>query len=76
MAAIYASSLLTIVAAQGDSDEEGLHGILSVQRVPKGNSKTPEQLIRKSAWELIGTAWYSRGWTFQENLFAKEADIS
>lgn len=71
IAAIYASSLLTIVSAQGDSDGEGLYGSLSARNIPKGNIESPEQVTRKSAWQLLGTVWYSRGWTFQENLFAR-----
>lgn len=73
---IYAAADLTIVAACGDGAEDGLFGTEGTPRKPLkplivgpsfavGPVSFPfENLIKK-------TAWYKRGWTFQEYVFSR-----
>jgi len=83
MGAIYAASYLTIVAAQGDNDGEGLHGVSRPKRHRLAGRFKPastyesqhNQMVRRSAWQLIGTTWFCRGWTFQEHIFARRKII-
>ena len=75
MASIYADSYLTIVAAQGDDADAGLHGVSSVtpphqlvtsdledqsQRGPLRYQNHYEAIVTQ-AKGLMDTNWYSRG---------------
>jgi hypothetical protein len=107
MAAIYAGSSLTIIAAFGHDEDDGLLNITPEEQAQsllsnsnvrdkndtKGGSKTfanskanlrqPRQFTSWShldimTWQcqrLVMSNWYSRGWTLQENLFARRKII-
>jgi hypothetical protein len=110
MAAIYAGSSLTIVAAFGHDEDNGLLDVTPEKQKPsaqsllrnlnardkneiEGGSKThsnftanlrqPRQFAARShldvmTWQcqhLVMSNWYTRGWTFQENLFARRKII-
>jgi hypothetical protein len=78
MAAIYANSTLTIIAAEGENASYGLLGLegISKPRVlqdrwwPFGDT---EKVIQpRFPWFHMGqTPYFKRGWTFQEYLFSK-----
>ncbi|KAF1851982.1 HET-domain-containing protein [Cucurbitaria berberidis CBS 394.84] len=74
MAELYANSHLTLVAASGESAASGLGRTLGL-----GPSETRrwkyEQYskILHHGWPLQESTWGSRGWTFQENIFARRA---
>jgi hypothetical protein len=66
MAAIYANSTLTIIAAEGENAAYGLLGL-------EGISK-PRILViqpRFPWYHMAQTPYFKRGWTFQEYLFSK-----
>jgi hypothetical protein len=74
MASIYAYATITIIAAQGIDAHEGLYGV-------KGNisrrRQYPQEIFPVGGEKMIKryfprteSAWYSRGWTYQEGVFA------
>ncbi|KAK3369558.1 heterokaryon incompatibility protein-domain-containing protein [Lasiosphaeria ovina] len=78
MGAIYASAIVTIVAADGDGSEgiAGLKGVpgsasrnLSQQIIRFGDEKV---VIRRGRMVFLegDTPYYTRGWTYQERLMA------
>ncbi|KAH8657486.1 heterokaryon incompatibility protein-domain-containing protein [Tricladium varicosporioides] len=81
MAQIYANSYFTIVAAQGSDADAGLCGISTVtpprsllEREPLRYQDNYDALSTQ-AEELMDTNWYTRGWTFQEQLFSRRKII-
>ncbi|KAK0743958.1 heterokaryon incompatibility protein-domain-containing protein [Schizothecium vesticola] len=102
MAVIYRNAYATIVAAQGEHADEGLHGVQTVPRMlwscgrredhewwyslhlpdrrdltlarppkPKDpRSMDDREMMQRFGRVLLRTTWYSRGWTFQEQLFS------
>ena len=78
MAAIYANSTLTIIAAEGEDAEHGLLGLEGVSKSRELKARwTPfgekEKVIQsRFPWShLPQTPYFKRGWTFQEYLFSK-----
>jgi len=78
MAAIYANSTLTIIAAEGEGAEHGLLGLkdISKPRDLKERWRTfgdTEKVINpRFPWfHLANAPYFKRGWTFQEYLFSK-----
>lgn len=77
MAEIYTNSYFTIVAAQGDDADAGLRGISQI--TPPRHFKNTNALkyenhyeaISIQAMRLMRSKWYSRGWTFQEQIFSR-----
>ena len=69
MAMVYAQAYVTIIAANGWDANHGLRGIRNVTE--------PRQLSRYAGdnfYESLqphSSFWYSRGWTFQEMVFAR-----
>lgn len=78
MAAIYANSTLTIIAAEGENAEHGLPGLKGISK-PRElkdrwmNFGETEKVIKpRFPWfHLAQTPYFKRGWTFQEYLFSK-----
>ncbi|OAL44746.1 hypothetical protein IQ07DRAFT_521481 [Pyrenochaeta sp. DS3sAY3a] len=76
MADIYRNSYATIIAAQGSDVNGGLRGINTATWArPHKPTKHPLEMSDKEtmaamARNLMKTKWYSRGWTFQEQLFS------
>jgi hypothetical protein len=72
MARIYASAEFTIVAAGGSDADHGLRGIggPSQSRTPDGVMYHPFDLEYRTGFP-VGSVWASRGWTFQESIFAR-----
>ncbi|PVH71448.1 HET-domain-containing protein [Cadophora sp. DSE1049] len=75
MDSIYASAQLTIIAAAGDDPDIGLPGVNGTLRRPQpacrlGDYKMVSSLVTATV-SLSGTAWTSRGWTFQEGLLSR-----
>lgn len=80
MASIYAHATVTIIAAQGGDADSGLRGVARYGSKPQrthqdvfsvGSEKVVNRIFdfrytRK--WKLEN--WYSRGWTYQEDLFS------
>jgi hypothetical protein len=76
MDTIYEQALCTIVVANGDDADHGIHGVLPTSRIRKQptyevapelhlvQSKTMEDLIK-------GTKYSSRAWTFQEYALSR-----
>jgi Heterokaryon incompatibility protein (HET) len=74
MGDIYENSILTIIAAAGDSPDFGLPGVS--QRARKQypliqlRSLTLATLPPAIEQEVLASAWNTRGWTYQEGLLA------
>ncbi|KAF2103732.1 HET-domain-containing protein [Rhizodiscina lignyota] len=78
MAAIYANASVTIVAANGTDPGRALPGLRHASeprnfcqgsyRLP-GGENVVESLAHRSV--NLPSSWSERGWTFQENLFAR-----
>ncbi|KAH6670195.1 heterokaryon incompatibility protein-domain-containing protein [Halenospora varia] len=74
MTSIYAYATVTIIAAQGNDADEGLRGVkgdVSKRR------QHPQEIFTVGGEKMIKryfppatSAWYSRGWTYQEGVFA------
>jgi hypothetical protein len=76
MASIYANSVLTIVAADGEDANYGLRGIRMAslpRNRPQQTSKLPNgaQIVEPNYSTPEGSTWSRRGWTFQESLFSR-----
>lgn len=78
MAAIYANSTLTIIAAEGEDAEFGLPGLKGISKPREMKERwidfgEKEKVIRSMfPWfHLAQTPYFKRGWTFQEYLFSK-----
>ena len=69
MGAIYARAYVTIVAANGWDANHGLRGIHSVTE-PRQLSRFTEDNFHESL-QPHSSIWYSRGWNFQEMIFAR-----
>ena len=69
MGAVYARAYVTIVAANGWDANHGLRGIRNVTE-PRQLSRYAEDSIHESL-QPHSSIWYSRGWTFQEMIFAR-----
>ncbi|KAF2656427.1 HET-domain-containing protein, partial [Lophiostoma macrostomum CBS 122681] len=70
MAAIYAGSCLTIIAAYEQNEDWDF-------RQPPIRNNTPEHyaMMKWQCQRLMRSNWYSRGWTFQEHTFARRMII-
>jgi hypothetical protein len=77
MGAIYANAMITIIAADGDSNDGllGLNGIsaprmLEHKVIPFANEKI---IVRNTqTFSMVGnTPYYERGWTYQEFMLSK-----
>jgi Heterokaryon incompatibility protein (HET) len=75
MGAIYGNAYITIVAAQGENANSGLHGICGVSR----SRRFEQQKYRiADGYELaelrtginLKSLWRMRAWTYQEQLFS------
>ena len=78
MAAIYANSTVTIIAAEGENAEHGLCGIQGVSKKRELKQVIfefgdKEKVIKpKFPWYRVAQSpYFKRGWTFQEYLFSK-----
>jgi hypothetical protein len=75
MGFVYGGAHLTIVAAFGDSADDGLPGISIPRRdrhtflTIKGVSINTQP--RSATKSLLHSRWYTRGWTFQELVLSK-----
>lgn len=69
MGAVYARAYVTIIAANGWDANHGLRGIRNVTE-PRYLSRYAEDNFYESL-QPHSSAWYSRGWTFQEMIFAR-----
>jgi hypothetical protein len=76
MAAIYATSVLTLIAGDGDDAQHGLRGLrgstepraLFQDTIPFGK----HQLVKENNQLSFSTnTYYHRAWTFQEYIFSK-----
>ncbi|KAH8676521.1 heterokaryon incompatibility protein-domain-containing protein [Tricladium varicosporioides] len=78
MALVYANASLTIVAADGIDSNHGLRGLRGLSTQPRNVSQTLYPLsedlkvLMKANRHIRQSIWYSRGWTFQEGLFARK----
>jgi Heterokaryon incompatibility protein (HET) len=78
MAAIYANSTLTIIAAEGEDAEHGLLGLKGISKSRELEERwrtfgdTEKVIQPRFPWfHLAKTPYFKRGWTFQEYLFSK-----
>jgi hypothetical protein len=75
---IYKSASLTIFAAGGIDANSGLGGVRPASRAIKNVTGILEGICLVNAedpFDLEGTVWSSRGWTFQEEIFSKRCVI-
>ncbi|KAH8650015.1 heterokaryon incompatibility protein-domain-containing protein [Xylariales sp. PMI_506] len=76
MVSIYANSVLTIVAAEGDHADCGIRGLRGVSESRKCQQRvfdldSGRVRIVHVPWPILfETTWFNRGWTFQEWLFS------
>jgi hypothetical protein len=83
MGKVYAGSFFTLVAAQNNDASLGLFGTRRQMMMDPSDtlakhiaihtaqsSVTGDQIMLDQALDLMRTKWFSRGWTFQENLFS------
>ncbi|KAF2197965.1 HET-domain-containing protein [Delitschia confertaspora ATCC 74209] len=76
MASIYANSVVTIIAAEGKSAQDGIRGIRNLSEPRKYKQRVTIDLgkgfqLVENLWSLLPkTTWSSRGWTFQEAAFS------
>ncbi|PMD38763.1 HET-domain-containing protein [Hyaloscypha variabilis F] len=82
MAAIYANSTLTIIAAEGEDAEHGLLGLKDISKPRELKERwinfgdTEKVISPQFPWFHIANApYFNRGWTFQEYLFSKRRII-
>jgi hypothetical protein len=68
MAGIYASSYCTIIAGNGWDANHGLRGTQGVTD-PRNLSTFTKNDVQENL-QPFSSIWYSRGWTFQEMVFA------
>ena len=78
MAAIYANSAVTIIAASGEDAEYGLRGLQGVSKAKELKQRWVEFGDAEKAtspqfepYHVPLTPYFKRGWTFQEYLFSK-----
>jgi len=78
MAAIYANSTVTVIAASGENAEYGLRGLQGVSKARELNEKwiefgDVEKAIKPQfpSYYSPNTPYFKRGWTFQEYVFSK-----
>lgn len=69
MGAVYARAYVTIIAANGWDANHGLRGIRNVTE-PRHLSRYTKNNFYESL-QPYSSIWYSRGWTFQEMIFAR-----
>ena len=69
MGSVYARAYVTIIAANGWDANHGLRGIRNVTE-PRHLSRYVEDNFYESL-QPYSSIWYSRGWTFQEMVFAR-----
>ena len=69
MGSVYARAYVTIIAANGWDANHGLRGICNVTE-PRHLSRYVEDNFYESL-QPYSSIWYSRGWTFQEMVFAR-----
>ena len=74
MAELYANSYLTLVAATGETAASGLANTLDLwsTTIRRRKYEHPDKHWFHD-WALKDSSWSSRGWTFQENIFARRA---
>ncbi|PQE18323.1 hypothetical protein CJF30_00011343 [Rutstroemia sp. NJR-2017a BBW] len=74
MGLIYATSVLTIIAAAGDSPEEGLAGVSPGIRSSQPAINVGDRSIvavTPPIIEISESVWNTRGWTFQEAFLSR-----
>lgn len=82
MAAIYANAIVTIIAMQGENANSGLKGFRGIsesrrlcqsQHSLKNGAEVTQFPIDSTSLQLgsTKTAWWNRGWTYQEYLFSR-----
>ena len=69
MSSVYARAYVTIIAANGSDANHGLRGIRNVTE-PRHLSRYVEENLYESL-QPHSSIWYTRGWTFQEMVFAR-----
>ena len=69
MGSVYAQAYVTIIAANGWDANHGLRGIRNVTE-PRHVSRYVEENFYESL-QPHSSIWYTRGWTFQEMVFAR-----
>ncbi|KAH6675822.1 heterokaryon incompatibility protein-domain-containing protein [Halenospora varia] len=78
MALVYANASLTIVAADGIDSNHGLRGLRGLSTEPRNALQTlyplsdDMKVLMKANRHIRQSIWYSRGWAFQEGLFARK----
>jgi len=75
---IYAHSVLTIVAADGDNADAGLAGLGTQRRIERQNFAVSQGFVlgqRLARYSLVlqRSRWYSRAWTFQEYRLSRRS---
>jgi len=76
MGAIYASAIITIIAADGDSEHgiQGLKGVSTPRKLKQTAIPFGDEMIIKRNTGIFsmgsGTAYHGRGWTYQEYKMA------
>jgi len=75
MASIYANAWLTIIAAEGQDANHGIHGIRHISKQRSFDQHIFKLSNRHSVCEIplcdvSQSKWSERGWTFQEYLFS------
>ncbi|KAI0437390.1 heterokaryon incompatibility protein-domain-containing protein [Xylaria telfairii] len=73
---IYKMAEVTLIAAAGSDASFGLAGIDGTMRYPNVKIQLPNGLVLVSTrgepdLKVAGSPWNSRGWTYQEGLFAR-----
>lgn len=71
MARIYASAEFTIVAAEGENADSGLHRVLKDRMKSAATETVYEACDDEGSGYPWHSRWASRGWTFQETLFSR-----
>ena len=75
MGSIYYHSFFVIVAADGDIDHGIRRNESRIRRAPRPCPSILANLIIKYEPPTHNTLWSTRGWTFQEQMFARRAFI-
>lgn len=75
MASIYEAALFTLVAADGLNAEHrivGIRGVSRARELPPALKLTSRLRLRaRGSFDILNSAWASRGWTLQEHIFSK-----
>ncbi|KAG8533484.1 uncharacterized protein KY384_002267 [Bacidia gigantensis] len=71
MGNIYAQASVTVIAANGWDAEHGLRGVREVTQVSRNLTYRSQSQDFYESMQPYSSVWYSRGWTFQELVFAR-----